>query len=129
MRHKLSGKTLNRSTNHRRSLMKNQLSQLIVNENLTTTQTKAYLVKKNVQQIISKAKNTSLHNRRQLLTQVFDKKVITKLTNDLVPRYADLKGGFITSKRLKKRRGDNALLIKLELKKAPEKKPEKVAQK
>ena len=115
MRHKVSGKKFNRTTNHRRSMFKNLVQSLLVNEYVETTVPKAKVTIKHAQKLINKAKDGSVHTRRQIIASLFDKKVANKVVDVLAPRYENKPGGFIKMMRLGRRRGDNTMIARLEL--------------
>jgi large subunit ribosomal protein L17 len=129
MRHKVSGKKFNRDTNHRRSMLKNLVQDLVVNEHLETTVPKAKVTIRQTEKIINKAKNSSIHTRRQIISSLFDKKVAHKIVDVLAPRYADKPGGFVKMLRLGRRRGDNTMIARLELVKEPAKAADQAAKK
>lgn len=115
MRHKKSGKKIGRNTNQRKALFRSLISSLLLNEEIRTTETKAKVVKRLVDKLIAKAKKGSLHVRRQILAFIPNKKAVNKLVDDIAPRFKNKVSGFTKFSRLGRRRGDNALLAKLEL--------------
>ncbi len=114
MRHKVRKKTFNRDTNHRRSMLKNLNQQIIINESLVTTVDKAKETRRQVEKLVNKAKDGSVHVRRQIMSVLFDKNAAHKLVDDLAVRYKDMPGGFLSLKRLGRRKGDNVMMAKLE---------------
>jgi large subunit ribosomal protein L17 len=115
MRHQVKGKKLNRDVAHRKALYKTQLCQLVLNGKLTTTETKAKVIKSQIERLLSKAKDSSLHMRRQLRV-AFGNQVVAKIAIDeIAPKLKDKSGGFVKLVRLGRRRGDNTMMSKLEL--------------
>lgn len=115
MRHKKAGKKLNRNTSQRKALFKNLIQALIVHEEIKTTETKAKAIKRLIDKLITQAKKGSLHTRRQILAFLPDKKVANKLVDEITPRFSKRISGFTRFIRLGKRRGDNAMMVKMEL--------------
>lgn len=127
MRHQIAGKKFNRDTNHRRSMFKTQIKQLIDEGSLTTTLSKAKVLKIKAEKTLIKAKDKSVHNLRQLEAILSSKDHAQKavaLTSRLESETA-----FVKLTRLARRRGDNTMTAKVELmlKKEEEKAPEKKA--
>ena len=115
MRHRVSGRTLGRRTEHRESMLYNLVSQLIKHERVTTTEAKAREVKAIAEKIISKGREESLNNRRQALAVLPDKDSVEKLFDEIGPRYADRPGGYTRMVKLMPRKGDAAPMALLEL--------------
>ena len=107
---------LGRTNKHRRSMLANLTKDLIINERIETTETRAKEVRKFVDKMISYGKDGSLVARRKALAFLHnDSKVVEKVFNVLAPRYADRKGGYTRILKLEERRGDDALMVILEL--------------
>ncbi len=121
MRHRKSGKKLNRNLKHRKALFKNLVTSLILLEEIKTTLPKAKAVVPLVDKLITKAKVQTLHSHRQIAAFLQNKKATKKIVDDLAPRFKQRPGGFTRIIRLDQRRGDNAQMVKIELveKKAP----------
>lgn len=109
-------KSLSRKDNHRKSLLRNLATSLILYEEIKTTKAKAKEVKPIVEHLISCAKKNDLASRRRLLGYLFDKNATKKMFEVLVPRYKKINSGFITSYLLGKRLGDSATVVILKLK-------------
>jgi large subunit ribosomal protein L17 len=122
VRHKLKGKKLNRSTKQRKALFKNLINALIMCEQIKTTLSKAKAIKKLVDKLINKAKQGSVHSRRQILAFLADKKATHKLVDEIAKRNTQRVSGFTRFIRLGKRRGDDAMMVRLELIDKPEEK-------
>lgn len=130
MRHKFSGKKLNRNTNQRKNLFRNLLTALFLKEEIKTTLVKAKLVKKMADSLISKARKGTLSVRRQLWAFLPNKAVVNKLIDQIAPGFDGQThgGGYTRLVRLSQRRGDNAVIAKVELIKK-QKKEKKAAEK
>ena len=95
--------------------MANLTAQLIVNERVTTTHAKARQVRPYAEKIITKARRGDLHSRRLVLRKLTDTDVVTKLFDDVGPRYEDRPGGYTRILKLGPRPGDKAPMARLEL--------------
>ena len=115
MRHRKAGRKLGRNTNQRQALIKGLIRSLILNERLNTTEAKAKTIRGLVDKLITKAKAGSLSARRRVLAFLPDKKAVNKLFDDIAGRNKTRFSGFTTLVRLGRRRGDNAMMAKLEL--------------
>lgn len=132
MRHRVAGKKLNRDIKHRKTLFKNLINALVIHEEIQTTESKAKAVKKLVDKLISSGKKGTLHARRTIAAFLQNKKAVNKIVDELSPRFKDRAGGFTRIVRLGKRRGDDAMIVKLELvqkAKVEEKKTKKLLKK
>jgi len=109
-------KALSRKKAYRTSTLRNLATSLILYEKITTTSAKAKEVKPIVEHLINLSRKKDLTARRRLLGFFFDKNAVKKVLEDLVPRYKDIKTGFIYSYRKGRRLGDAAEMIILELK-------------
>lgn len=123
MRHRQKGKKLSRSTKQRQALFKGLLQSLIINEQIKTTEAKAKAIKGLMDKLIAQAKKGSLSARRQVLAFLPNKQAVHKLFDVIAPRTKDRTSGFTRFVRLGRRRGDNALMAKVEFtdKQAPPK--------
>ena len=108
---------------HRRSLLATLTKQVVLNESITTTETRAKQVRKFVDKMITYGKKGDLVSRRKALAFLHnDKKVVDKIFNDLAKRYENRNGGYTQILKLTERRGDDALMVILKL--VEETKPE-----
>jgi large subunit ribosomal protein L17 len=96
-------------------LLANLAAALISEEQVTTTLTKAKAVRPLAEKLITKARRDDLHARRQVLKVIHDQEVVTKLFDEVAPRYADRPGGYTRIVRVGNRRGDNAEMAVIEL--------------
>lgn len=115
MRHRVSGKRLDRDSGHRRALFRNLVTDLLRYEKITTTEAKAKEVRGLAEKMITLGKEGSLHSRRQVLSFVLDNKVADKVFAELAPKYAERPGGYTQITKLGPRLGDNAAMVQLEL--------------
>lgn len=119
MRHKQSTKKLNRNLGHRKALIRNLLIQLYTKENIVTTYAKAKAIKPIAEKLITKAKQNTIHNQRQLNSILNHRPTVSKLVNQIAPSYQQKTSGFIKTTKLSNRKGDNSLIAKIQLIKQP----------
>ena len=123
---------LGRDNKHRRSMLATMTKQVVNNESITTTDTRAKETRKFVEKMITYGKKGDLVSRRKALAFLHnDKEVVDKIFNDLAARYENRNGGYTQILKLDERRGDNALVVMLRLvsETKPEEKEEKKAPK
>ena len=107
---------LGRDNKHRRSMLANLTKDLIMNERIETTETRAKEVRKFLDKMVTYGKDGSLVSRRKALTFFHnDEEVVNKVFNDLAKRYETRNGGYTRILKLTERRGDDALMVRLEL--------------
>lgn len=107
---------LGRDNKHRRSMLATLTKQVVINESITTTDTRAKEVRKFVDKMITYGKNGDLVSRRKALAFLHnDKVVVDKIFNDIAKRYENRNGGYTQILKLDERRGDNALMVILKL--------------
>ncbi len=114
MRHKLGYKKLNRTSEHRKALLKNMLNSLIKYEQITTTLPKAKVLKPQADKIITLGKNDSLQNTRILVSKLQDIKSTNKVKKTLAKRYESRKGGYTRIIKAGFRYGDKAPMAIIE---------------
>ena len=106
---------LGRTNKHRRSMLANLTKDLIMNEKIETTETRAKEARKFVDKMISYGKDGSLVARRKALAFLQnDTAAVKKVFDDLAPRYANRNGGYTRILKLTERRGDDALMVIIE---------------
>lgn len=115
MRHQKRNKKLNRSTKHRKALFKNLIQALILHEKIKTSEAKAKAIKPLMDHLISKAKKSGLHVRRQIMAFLSNKEAAFKLIDEVAPRFKEQIGGFTKLARLGNRKGDNTMMMEIEL--------------
>lgn len=107
---------LGRTNKHRRSMLASQVKDVVNNERIVTTETRAKETRKFVDKMITYGKDGSLVARRKALAFLHnDKKTVDKIFNELAPRYATRNGGYTRIIKLNERKGDDALMVVLEL--------------
>ena len=114
MRHGLANKRLNRTSEHRKALLKNMLNSLIKYEQIKTTLPKAKVLKPQAEKIITLGKKDSLQNTKTLISKLQDAKSTNKVKKTLSKRYANRKGGYTRIIKAGFRYGDNAPLAIIE---------------
>ena len=115
MRHRKKIAKLGRTAPHRKAMLSNMMTSLFINERVTTTQTRAKELKRTAERVLTCAKKGDLHARRQVLRVIPDKQVVTKLFDELGPRYKSRNGGYTRVIKLGPRRGDGAFMSIVEL--------------
>ena len=106
---------LGRPTAHRKAMLRNQVTDLLREGRITTTDTRAKEARRQAEKMITLAKRGDLHARRQALAYVYDETVVTKLFDEIAPKYADRKGGYTRIVKIGLRKGDAAMEVLLEL--------------
>ena len=114
MRHKFGYKKLNRTSEHRKALIKNMLNSLIKYEQITTTLPKAKVLRPQADKIITLGKTDSLHNTKSLISKLQDIKSANKVKKTLAKRYINRKGGYTRIVKAGFRYGDNAPMAVIE---------------
>tara|TARA_Y100001935_G_scaffold245698_1_gene239589 strand:+ start:90 stop:533 length:444 start_codon:yes stop_codon:yes gene_type:complete len=114
MRHGLANKKLNRTSEHRKALLKNMLNSLIKYEQIKTTLPKAKFLKPQADKIITLGKKNSLHNTKMLVSQLQDTKLANKVKKTLSKRYEKRSGGYTRIVKAGFRYGDNAPMAIIE---------------
>ena len=114
MRHKFGYKKLNRTSEHRKALIKNMLNSLIKYEQITTTLPKAKVLRPQAEKIITLGKKDNLQNTKTLISKLQDAKSTNKVKKTLSKRYANRKGGYTRIIKAGFRYGDNAPMAVIE---------------
>ena len=114
MRHKLGYKKLNRTSEHRKALIKNMLNSLIKYEQIITTLPKAKLIKPQAEKLITLGKKKNLTNTRVLISKLQDKTNANKVLNTLSKRYEKRAGGYTRIVKAGFRYGDNSPMAVIE---------------
>ena len=114
MRHKFGYKKLNRTSEHRKALIKNMLNSLIKYEQITTTLPKAKVLKPQADKIITLGKKASLSNTKTLISKLQDRNSTNKVKKTLSKRYENRKGGYTRIIKAGYRYGDNAPMAVIE---------------
>tara|TARA_Y100000996_G_scaffold209339_1_gene164323 strand:+ start:151 stop:591 length:441 start_codon:yes stop_codon:yes gene_type:complete len=114
MRHKMGYKKLNRTSEHRKALIKNMLNSLIKYEQITTTLPKAKVLKPQADKIITLGKKDTLNNTKTLISKLQDLETTNKVKKTLSKRYENRKGGYTRIIKAGFRYGDNAPMAVIE---------------
>ena len=114
MRHKLAHKKLNRTSEHRKALIKNMLNSLVKYEQLTTTLPKAKVLRPEAEKLITIGKKDSLANTKRLVSKLQNIQTVNKIRKTLSKRYETRKGGYIRIIKAGYRYGDNAPMAIIE---------------
>ena len=115
MRHRHSGRQLNRNSPHRKAMFRNMTSSLVEHEIIKTTLVKAKELRSVAEPLITLAKKDSVANRRLAFDRTRNKATVGKLFAELGPRYADRPGGYIRILKCGERPGDKAPMAYVEL--------------
>ena len=133
MRHKFGYKKLNRTSEHRKALIKNMLNSLVKYEQITTTLPKAKVLRPQADKLITLGKKDTLQNIRRLISKLQDEGSASKVRKTLSKRYENRKGGYTRIIKAGFRYGDNAPMAVVEFvdrdveaKKVDKKKTEKI---
>ncbi len=110
MRHGHGLRKLNRTTSHRLAMLRNMTNSLLKHETITTTLPKAKELRRVVEPMITLGKKPSLANRRLAFDRLRDREIVTKLFDELGPRYGKRNGGYLRILKKGFRQGDNAPL-------------------
>ena len=114
MRHLKTGRKLNRTTAHRRALIRNLLKALIQREQIQTTDAKAKELRRWADRIVTLGKKDTLHARRLAYAQLGSRTLVSRLFDDIAPRFENRAGGYTRIIKLGPRRGDAAPLSLIE---------------
>ena len=115
MRHHKSGRKLNRTSSHREAMFRNMASSLFRYEEIRTTLPKAKELRRVAEPLITMAKNPSLANRRLAFSRLRDSAVVSKLFDELGPRFENRPGGYTRILKCGFRAGDNAPMALVQL--------------
>ena len=120
MRHRKSGRQLNRNSSHRKAMFQNMVNSLFKHELIKTTLPKAKELRRFAEPLITLAKEDSVANRRLAFSRMRDKDMVGKLFSDLSPRYKERPGGYLRIMKCGFRAGDAAPMAYVELVDRPE---------
>lgn len=115
MRHRQSGRKLNRNSSSRKAMFRNMAASLLRHEMIKTTLPKAKELRRVAEPLLTMAKKDSVANRRLAFDRIRDREVVTKLFNELGPRYESRPGGYLRILKCGYRAGDNAPMAYVEL--------------
>ena len=115
MRHRESGRKLNRNSSHRKAMFRNMTVSLIEHEMIKTTLPKAKELRRIAEPLITMAKVDNVAKRRLAFSRLRDRNIVTKLFNELGPRYKERPGGYLRILKCGFRAGDKAAMAIVEL--------------
>ena len=115
MRHKKSFNHLGRKSAHRKAMLANMASSLIVHKRIETTTAKAKALKRYIEPLITRSKDDTTHSRRVVFSYLQDKEAVAELFREVSSKVADRPGGYTRIIRLGNRQGDNADMCLIEL--------------
>ena len=115
MRHRLGLRKLNRTSSHRLAMLRNMTNSLLKHEVIKTTLPKAKELRRVVEPMITLGKTPTVANRRTAFNRLRDRDIVTKLFDELGPRYAKRNGGYLRILKFGFRQGDNAPMALVEL--------------
>lgn len=127
MRHRKSGRQLNRKSSHRKAMFSNMAGSLVTHEIIMTTVPKAKELRRVIEPLITLAKTDSVANRRLAFARTRDDAVVAKLFNEIGPRFAARPGGYTRIMKCGVRPGDKAPMAYIELVDRPEPQAEEAA--
>ena len=106
---------LGRDTAHRKAMLRNLVTDLLREGRIQTTEHRAKEARRQAEKMITLGKRGDLHARRQAMAYIYDESVVTKVFEEIAPKYADRQGGYTRILKLGPRQGDNAEVVFLEL--------------
>lgn len=115
MRHRKKGRSLSRKPQHRKATLRNMATSLFRHERIRTTEAKAKELRPFAEKLVSLAREGGLHNLRRARRHIADREVLSKLFDEIGPRYEDQEGGYTRVLKLGARKGDGAELALIEL--------------
>jgi large subunit ribosomal protein L17 len=115
MRHRNAGFKLGRNTSHRRALLRNLVTSVLIEDRVVTTEAKAKAVRPLIEKMITLGKKGDLHSRRQALAFMMTDDSVTRLFETVAPRYGDRQGGYLRIIKTSFRKGDGAEKVIIEL--------------
>lgn len=121
MRHRKKGRELSRTRTHRRAMLRNMVTSLIIHERIRTTEAKAKELRPYAERLITLAKKGDMHSRRVAGRQIADREALRKLFDQIGPRFEARPGGYTRILKLGARKGDGAELALIELTELTEK--------
>jgi len=115
MRHRKTGRQLNRNSSHRSAMFQNMTVSLLRNETIKTTLPKAKELRRIAEPFITMAKSDSVHKRRVVFNRLRDRDMVAKLFNDLGPHYKERPGGYLRILKAGYRSGDKAPMAYIQM--------------
>ncbi|MCO6431797.1 MAG: 50S ribosomal protein L17 [Deltaproteobacteria bacterium] len=121
MRHQVDKRKFGRTASHRRAMLRNMATSLLLTERCKTTVEKAKDLRRVTEKLITLGKSGTLHARRQALSYILNKKAVEKLFDDIAPRFKNRNGGYLRIVRANFRHGDAAEMAFIEFVEGPKK--------
>lgn len=115
MRHRIAGRKLNRTSSHRKAMFANMANSLFIHEQIKTTLPKAKELRRVAEPLITMAKNPTVANRRVAFSRLRDRRVVSKLFDELGPHFQSRPGGYLRILKCGFRNGDNAPMAYVQL--------------
>jgi len=115
MRHRKGFNHLGRTSSHRKAMLSNMANSLLLHKRITTTLAKAKELRVFVEPLITRAKEDTTHNRREVFSDLKSKQVVTELFRDIIVKIGDRPGGYTRILKTGNRMGDNAEMCIIEL--------------
>jgi len=115
MRHRNTGKILDRKIGPRQALLRSLTTSVILREKVKTTKAKAKAVRPLVEKVITVGKAGGILARRRLARTLYGNNAVKKVVEELAPRFKDRKGGYLRITNLDRRQGDGAEMVQIEL--------------
>lgn len=115
MRHRKSGRKLNRNSSHRKAMFRNMVASLVDHEIIRTTVPKAKELRSIIEPLVTKAKVDTVHTRRYVFSKLRDRDMVAKLFDEIAPRYKERPGGYTRILKTGFRSGDKAPMAIMEL--------------
>ena len=125
MRHKHTGRKLNRTSSHRIALMRSMASSIIIYESVKTTLAKAKEIRRFLEPLVTLSKENTVANQRRAFSKLRNREAVAKLFDDLGPRFKERPGGYLRIIKRSNRSGDNAPMAQIEF---VEKKSEEIVE-
>ncbi len=125
MKHRRGFNPLGRKSSHRKALHKSMVTALFKYERIKTTKAKAREIRRTAENMITRAREDSVHNRRMIARKISEKAVLAKLFTDIAPRFLTRPGGYTRILKLGQRYGDASEMVLLELVERTEKEKKK----
>ena len=115
MRHRMNTRRLGRNSAHRWAMLGNMAASLFIEGSIVTTETRAKELRRVAEKLITKAKAGTLNDRRLVIARIPHKEAVTKLFNELGPKYAERNGGYTRIVKLGARVGDSSPMAVVQL--------------
>jgi len=115
MKHRVSGRNFDMSTDQRIAMFRSLVTQVLKHDSIQTTEARAKEVKPLVDKMVTLGKRGTLHARRQALAYIYEPDVVERLFDEIAPRYTTRPGGYTRVLKVGRRKGDGAMMAQLEL--------------